>query len=71
MPGSFGKSDIYKVKISTTTELLEHLINLGKTINTEGRETYPFVNEQRMNLYFSSDGHPGLRRIGYFCSSNS
>ena len=66
MPGSFGKSDIYKVKINDdgtfgTPE------NLGKTINTEGRETYPFVNEKN-ELYFASDAHPGLGGLDIFAT---
>ncbi len=64
MPGGFGKSDLYKVKINDdgsfgTPE------NLGKTINTEGRETYPFVTAQN-ELYFSSDAHPGLGGLDIF-----
>jgi hypothetical protein len=33
-----------------------------KLINTEGRETFPFVNDDN-EIYFASDGHPGLGRI--------
>jgi outer membrane protein OmpA-like peptidoglycan-associated protein len=32
--------------------------NLGNTINTEGRESYPFVTKDNI-LLFASDGHPG------------
>jgi len=58
MPGTHGQSDLYRVKVSDdgsfgTPE------NLGDAINTEGRETYPFVNEDN-ELYFASDGQPGL-----------
>ena len=58
MPGTHGLSDLYRVKINEdgsfgTPE------NLGDAINTEGRETYPFVNEDN-ELYFASDGQPGL-----------
>lgn len=64
MPGGKGQSDIYRVKISDdgsfgTPE------NLGGTINTEGRETYPFVNEDN-ELYFASDGQPGLGGLDIF-----
>jgi len=64
MPGGKGQSDIYRVKISEdgsfgTPE------NLGGTINTEGRETYPFVNEDN-ELYFASDGQPGLGGLDIF-----
>ncbi|HEU0126217.1 MAG TPA: OmpA family protein, partial [Flavobacterium sp.] len=33
--------------------------NLGPEINTEGRETFPFISGDN-ELYFSSDGRPGL-----------
>ncbi|MFB9088584.1 OmpA family protein [Flavobacterium paronense] len=58
MPGTHGQSDLYKVKINDdgsfgSTE------NLGDAINTEGRETYPFISDEN-ELYFASDGQPGL-----------
>ncbi len=57
MPGGKGLSDLYKVSIEEdgfgTPE------SLGDIINTEGRETFPFIATNG-NLYFSSDGHPGL-----------
>lgn len=66
MPGTLGQSDIYKVSINDdgtfgTPE------NLGKTINTEGRETFPFSTEKN-ELYFASDGHPGLGGLDVFVS---
>ena len=66
MPGTLGQSDIYKVSINDdgtfgTPE------NLGKTINTEGRETFPFITEKN-ELYFASDGHPGLGGLDVFVS---
>ena len=64
MPGSLGESDIYKVTINEdgtfgTPE------NLGLPINTEARETFPFVSSENI-LYFSSDGHPGLGGLDIF-----
>ena len=58
MPGSIGQSDLYKVAINAdgsfgTPE------NLGTVINTEGRETFPMITADN-ELYFASDGHPGL-----------
>jgi len=66
MPGSLGKSDLYKVTISEDGTFGTP-INLGKTINTEGRETYPFVTAKN-ELYFSSDGHPGLGGLDIFAA---
>ena len=64
MPGTHGQSDLYKVKINEdgsfgTPE------NLGDVINTEGRETYPFVSDEN-ELYFASDGQPGLGGLDIF-----
>jgi outer membrane protein OmpA-like peptidoglycan-associated protein/tetratricopeptide (TPR) repeat protein len=58
MPGTFGQSDLFKVKINDdgTYGAPE---NLGKAINTEGRETFPFISDDN-ELYFASDGRPGL-----------
>ncbi|MFZ9004774.1 MAG: OmpA family protein [Robiginitalea sp.] len=64
MPGTRGKSDIFKVAIMDdgsfgTPE------NLGPTVNTEARETFPFVSSDGI-LYFSSDGLPGLGGLDIF-----
>lgn len=64
MPGTIGQSDIFKVAINDdgsfgTPE------NLGNTINTEGKETFPFVTDEN-EIYFASDGHPGLGGLDIF-----
>ena len=64
MPGTLGASEIFVVTINTdgsfgTPE------NLGAEINTEGRETFPFISEFE-TLYFASDGHPGLGGLDIF-----
>ncbi|RWW96750.1 OmpA family protein [Flavobacterium cerinum] len=66
MPGTYGQSDLYKVSINEdgsfgTPE------NLGTGINTEGKETFPFISNDH-ELYFSSDGHPGLGGLDVFVS---
>jgi outer membrane protein OmpA-like peptidoglycan-associated protein len=63
-PGSMGKSDIYKVEIKPNGDFGEPE-NLGRTINTEGRETFPFISESGI-LYFASDGWPGLGGLDIF-----
>ncbi|MFB9076388.1 OmpA family protein [Flavobacterium procerum] len=63
MPGSVGQSDIYRVSING-----DHFgspQNLGKVINTEGKETFPYVTNEN-EIYFSSDGHPGLGGLDVF-----
>jgi outer membrane protein OmpA-like peptidoglycan-associated protein len=66
MPGTLGQSDLFKVSINQdgsfgTPE------NLGKEINTAGRETFPFITNEN-ELYFASDGHPGLGGLDVFVS---
>lgn len=63
-PGTIGKSDIYKVEIKSDGNFGEPE-NLGKGINTEGRETFPYVSESGI-LYFASDGRPGLGGLDIF-----
>ncbi|WP_422082482.1 OmpA family protein [Ulvibacterium sp.] len=58
MPGSIGQTDIYVARINADKSLGKS-VNLGKKINTKGRESFPFITEDN-ELYFSSDGHFGL-----------
>lgn len=69
MPGTIGQSDLFKVTINTDGSFSTPE-NLGKNINTEGRETFPFVSQDN-ELYFSSDGHPGLGGLDVFVSTLS
>lgn len=64
MPGSLGESDIFKVSIADN-DSLGVPENLGFPINTEARETFPFISEENV-LYFSSEGHPGLGGLDVF-----
>ena len=63
MPGTYGQSDIYKVSISNGK--FGNPENLGPTINTEGKETFPYVTSDN-EIYFASDGHPGLGGLDVF-----
>lgn len=58
MKDSAGASDIFVVDIKEDGSLAEPK-NIGFGINTEGNETFPFVNEEG-DLFFSSNGYPGL-----------
>ncbi len=64
MPGTLGKSDLYVVDILSNGTYGKPK-NLGNNINTEGRETFPFITDTG-NLYFSSDGHVGLGGLDVF-----
>lgn len=63
-PGSVGSSDLYFAPIQPDGTIGQPL-PLGQGINTEGRENFPFVDEN-YNLYFASDGHPGLGGLDIF-----
>ncbi|WJS94588.1 OmpA family protein [Flavobacterium johnsoniae] len=58
MPGTLGQSDLYSVTINSDGTFGKPE-NLGKGINTEGRETFPFISGDN-ELYFATDGRPGL-----------
>lgn len=64
MPGTVGQSDIFKVTVNTdgsfgTPE------SLGGGINTEARETFPFVTDEN-EIFFASDGQLGLGGLDVF-----
>ena len=65
MPGGLGATDIYKVTVDGS--IYGTPVNLGRSINTEGRETFPFVSDDN-RLYFASDGHVGLGGLDLFVS---
>ncbi len=64
MPGTYGQSDLYKVSINNIGGYGSP-VNLGKSINTEGKETFPYVTNEN-EIYFASDGHPGLGGLDVF-----
>lgn len=66
MPGTLGLSDIFKVQINNDGSFGTP-VNLGPSINTEGRETFPFISQEN-ELYFASDGHPGVGGLDIFMS---
>lgn len=66
MPGTHGESDIFMTKI-IGDGTYGPIINLGKNINTQARETFPFITSDGV-LYFSSDGHPGLGGLDVFAT---
>ena len=64
MPGTVGASDLYVVDINADGSLGTPT-NLGSKINTEGQETFPYVNSKG-DLYFSSNGLTGLGGLDIF-----
>ena len=57
MPGGYGGKDIWRVPVSNSG--FGAVENLGDAINTPGNEMFPTIKDNG-NLYFSSDGHPGM-----------
>jgi len=74
MPGSIGydpdeeftRSDIWVADVALDGSLSEP--RNVENINTNGRETFPFVSKSNV-LYFASTGHQGLGGLDVFASS--
>ncbi|MGL4582056.1 MAG: OmpA family protein, partial [Flavobacterium sp.] len=64
--GTLGQSDIFRVAVFDNGGFGE-VENLGNKVNTEGRETFPFISKEWV-LFFSSDGHPGLGGLDVFAT---
>lgn len=68
MPNGFGETDIYvSLKNGTTWE---NPVNLGKEINTAGREMFPSIAYDG-SLYFSSDSRVGLGGLDIYSATAS
>jgi len=65
MPGGFGETDIYKSEL--TNGAWGKPLNLGESINTRGKEMFPYVDQDGI-LYFSSDGLPGSGGLDIFAA---
>ena len=63
MPGGVGGYDIWRVEIDAHG--MGIVENLGASINTECDEMYPTMRPNG-ELYFSSDGHPGMGGLDIF-----
>ncbi|TDS57891.1 OmpA family protein [Myroides indicus] len=58
MPGTMGETDIWKVEIDDEGNYGTP-VNMGSQVNTEGRESFPFISEEG-KLYFASDSRKGF-----------
>ncbi|MEL6923644.1 MAG: OmpA family protein [Bacteroidota bacterium] len=61
-PDGWGGYDIYVSE--RTPEGWDYPQLMGRTINSEGNETFPFIDKD--TLYFSSDFHPGMGGLDIF-----
>ncbi|MCA0365212.1 MAG: OmpA family protein [Bacteroidetes bacterium] len=65
MPGGYGGTDLYMSRFLNGAWSKPE--NLGGKVNTVGNEMFPFIAPDGQ-LYFSSDGHPGLGDLDIFVS---
>ena len=63
IPGGFGGTDLYYSRWEQGQWSTP--VTMGSGINTKGNELFPFIDEAG-NLYFSSDGRPGLGDLDVF-----
>jgi outer membrane protein OmpA-like peptidoglycan-associated protein/tetratricopeptide (TPR) repeat protein len=63
MPGGLGESDIWKVTVDGNSYGKPE--NLGTSINTAGKENFPFIAYDNV-LYFASSGRQGLGGLDIF-----
>ena len=63
MPGGLGGTDIYYAEVFEDGSL-NTPINAGSSVNTVGREMFPYFEDN--TLYFSSDGHFGNGGLDIF-----
>ena len=64
MPGGLGGFDIWRCKLIGSKEIGPPE-NLGEPVNTPGDEMFPTFRPNG-DLYFSSDGHPGMGGLDLF-----
>jgi len=69
MPGGKGGIDLYYAEIKSDGTFGKP-INLGDSINTAGNEEFPNIGLDHQ-LYFSSDGWPGMGGLDVFKASGS
>lgn len=64
MPGGLGDTDIWKVAVNANNSYGKP-VNLGGKVNTEGKESFPFISDDN-TLYFASNGKQGLGGFDVF-----
>ncbi len=63
-PGGYGGIDLYSAVMDANGRFGQ-VRNMGKDLNTEGDEMFPWVSPDG-KLYFSSSGHPSLGGLDIF-----
>ena len=72
MSGTTGgvHSDLWISTFDKKTKTWSRPVNMGKQINTNDREGFPYISEDG-SLYFSSDGHGGMGGLDIFKAPKS
>ena len=65
-PGSIGGTDIYVVDIKSDGTYSSPK-NLGKNVNTQGKEMFPYLTDDNL-IYYSSDGRSGKGGLDIFAN---
>lgn len=65
MPGGMGGMDIWRISLDENN--IAAMENLGEPVNTPGDEVFPTFRPNG-DLYFSSNGHPGMGGLDIFCA---
>jgi len=60
-----GGVDVWKVAVSADGTYGKPE-NLGKNVNTEGNESFPFISDDNTTLYFASSGRQGFGGLDVF-----
>lgn len=68
MAGGIGGLDIWRYYIGNSMALSGVVENLGNQINTEADEQFPAFGPNG-ELFFSSDGYPGMGGLDIFCAT--
>ncbi len=64
MPGGYGGTDLY-YSVRSGKGPWTRPVNLGKKINTEGDEMFPYLDDEN-RLFFASNGHTGFGGLDIF-----
>ncbi len=62
--GGYGGSDLYIADVTENGDVT-NIRNMGSIINTPRNEFFPWIGSDG-NIYFTSDGHPGLGGLDNF-----
>lgn len=66
MTGGYGGADIWSCTFDAKANSWGQPVNAGPAVNTEGDEMYPTISDDKKNLYFSSNYHPGMGGLDIF-----